>query len=228
MAGHRIKSGKLWAFIGRSRSGKTQAAEQQIRKIPCVLIWDIEEQYTVTHRARTQAELVTLVKHCAGKRCRIGYTGRLEDFNFFCKVAFWFARRCGELGKPSGVVFEETADVTTPAKAPEHYGIILRRGLKYGVSLFAITQRPAESDKTAIGNSSVVHVCALKLPSDRAFVSKLTGVPLDVITDLEFDQDSGRFGYVTVDDNKGTYQRGLLTFQGNKPKFAALGPPVKL
>lgn len=223
-----VKSGKLMSFIGRSRSGKTKAAEREIAKIASVLIWDIEEQYTVTHRAKSQAELVRLVKHCAGKKCRIGYTGKLEDFGFFCKTAFWFARRCGEMGKQSGVVFEETADVTTPAKAPEHYGILLRRGLKYGVTLIAITQRPAESDKTSIGNGSIVHICALKLPSDRAYAAKLTGVPLDVIAGLEFNQDDGRFGYIVVDDNKASYQCGLLTYHNNKPRFTPQGKQIPL
>ena len=214
-----IKSGKLYVLCGRSRSGKTQKALQLIKKLPCVLVWDVEEQYNVTHRAYSQYQLVELVKKCAGKKCVIGFTGQLSDFNFFCKVAFWFVRKCGELGKRSGVVLEETADVTSPSKAPEHYGVLLRRSLKYGADLFAITQRPAESDKTSVGNASVVHVCALKLPRDREYIAKMTGVSLDVINGLRFDQDSGVFEYVTVDDNSASYDLGELTFHGSKPKF---------
>ncbi len=220
MAVPKIKSGKLFALVGRSRSGKTQKALALIQGIPCVLVWDVEEQYeNVTHRATSQGQLVKLVKQCAGKRAVIGFTGNLSDFNFFCKTAFWFVRKCGEMGKKSGVVFEETADVTSPNKAPEHYGIILRRGLKYGCDLFAITQRPAESDKTSVGNASIVHICAIKLPIDRKYMSDMTGVPLERIRGLVADQDNGKFDYLTVDDNSSTYDAGQLTFPNNKPKF---------
>ncbi len=219
MAVPKIQSGKLYALAGRSRSGKTQKALELIKKIPSVLIWDVEEQYSVTHRATSQAQLLKLVKQCAGKKCVIGFTGGLSDFNYFCKVAFWFVRKCGEMGKKSGVVFEETADVTNPQKAPENYGIILRRGLKYGCDLFAITQRPAESDKTAVGNASVVHVCTMNLPSDRKYMAAMTGVPLCDVAAMRADQDAGRFDYITVDTNRATYRKGVLTFPAGKPKF---------
>ncbi|GAA6152549.1 hypothetical protein [Pseudoteredinibacter isoporae] len=215
-----IKSGKLYALIGRSRSGKTQKALDLIKDIPCLLIWDVEEQYSqVTHRARSLPELTKYIELCAGKKAVIGYTGSLGDFNGFCKRAFWFIRKCGEQGVKSGVVLEETADVTNPSKAPEWYGILLRRGLKYGPDIFAITQRPAESDKTSVGNASIVHLCALKLPSDRDYMMRMTGLPLDLIKGLKADQDNGKFDFVTIDDNSSTYDLGQLTFSGNKPKF---------
>lgn len=215
----KLKSGKLYALIGRSRSGKTQKALELIKQIPCVLIWDVEQQYEVTHRATSQKQLLELVQSLAGKKCVIGYTGPLSDFNFFCKAAFWLVRRCYQLNVKSGVVFEETADVTNPSKAPEYYGILLRRALKYGPDLFAITQRPAESDKTSVGNASVVHLCALKLPSDKDYMARMTGLPLELINGLRSDQDNGVFDFVTIDDNSHTYDMGKLTFPGNRPKF---------
>ncbi len=225
----KVKSGKLIALVGRSRSGKTQKAISLIKQIPCVMIWDVEGQYeNVTHRATNQRELAALVKACAGKKAVIGYTGRLSDFNYFCKAAFIYVRLCGVMGKKSGVVFEETADVTSPAKAPEHYGVILRRGLKYGCDLFAITQRPAESDKTSVGNASIIHICAMNIPSDKKYMANMSGVPLAVVDGLRADQDNSCFSYVTVDTNRAAYDLGELTFVNDKPVFRDLKRKIPL
>lgn len=223
-----MKSGKLMALIGASRSGKTQKALQELKRHKLVMIWDVEGQYKATHRATNRRDLWRLVKACAGKRATIAYTGSLSDFSFFCRCAWWWIRANYQAGKPCAVVFEETADVTSPAKAPNDYGVILRRALKYGVDLFAITQRPAESDKTAIGNASIVHVCRMQLPSDRKSVSQMTGIPLKDIEALRADQDQGLFDYITVDTGKGLAQKGRLSFPRNKPVFKSIGEPVPL
>lgn len=149
----------------------------------------------------------------------IAYTGKLSEFNDFCRVAFWWVRRCAQLDRQSAVVVEETSDVTSPGKAPEYWGILLRRGLKYGADIFAISQRPAESDKTAVGNASVVHICRMNTQRDRRYLEGMTGVPLAAIQALRADQDAGRFDYITVDTGRGFYQSGRLTFPGGKPKF---------
>ncbi len=225
-----VRSGVLWAVVGRSRSGKTVRVLREIQRHRCVLIWDVEGQYTATHRARTPAELWPIVKACAGKKATIAYTGALGDFDQFCKMAFYYVQRCCAAGQQSAVVFEETADVTNPGKAPEHYGIFIRRSLKYGVDVFAITQRPAESDKTSIGNASIVYVCALKLPRDRKSVAELTGIPLQAINGLVADQAKSQFDFILQSDHHGgNYQRGRLIFTSeNRPRFTLKGPKIPL
>ena len=224
-----IKSGKLTAIIGSSRSGKTQFALDQLKPFKFVLIWDVEEQYKCTYRVRNRIDLFNLICVRIGKKCpkkaeRIAYTGSLNDFNTFCQFAFWWVRKMGGYGEQTAIVFEETADVTSPAKAPEHYGILLRRSLKYGVHLFCITQRPAESDKTSIGNASIVHVCRLSLPRDRKFAADATGIDREIINDLRADQDKGHFDYVTADMGRGHYSLGYLNFKNQKPIFKSLSP----
>lgn len=224
-----IKSGKLTAIIGSSRSGKTQYALEQLKAFKYVLIWDIEEQYQCTYRVRNRLDLFNLIckriaKKSPKKAERIAYTGSLNDFNTFCQFAFWWVRKMGDYGKETAIVFEETADVTSPAKAPEHYGILLRRSLKYGVSLFCITQRPAESDKTSIGNASIIHVCRLSLPRDRKFASDATGIDRGLINELRADQDNSRFDYITADMGRGSYSVGYLNFKNKKPVFKTLSP----
>lgn len=72
-----------------------------------------------------------------------------ENFDFFCRVAYAWG--------DCTVVAEELADVTTPGKAPPGWGDVLRKGRAYGLKVYGLTQRPAESDKTIIGNATLIH-----------------------------------------------------------------------
>ncbi len=213
----KLKSGKLAAVIGSSRSGKSQYVNSQIRAEPRVMIWDIKGEYTGIPRATNRAELIAMVKRRAPK---IVYTPNfIADFDYFCKSAqVWVKSNC-LAGNRTVLVFEETADVTSPAKAPESYGIILRRFLSYGVDIYAITQRPAESDKTAVGNASIVRICRMQLDRDRKAVARDTGIPLSAIESLNADQDASKFDYLHADTGVGKYHSGQLTFSSGKAVF---------
>src|SRR5438046_580160 len=71
-------------------------------------------------------------------------------FDFFCKIV-WFTGRCLTL-------VDELADVTPIGKAVGWWGSIVRKGRHRGVHIAAGAQRPAEVDKTIIGNSTRI-VC---------------------------------------------------------------------
>lgn len=215
-----IKSGRLTAAIGSSRSGKTQYVTNQIKGQNRVLIWDIKGEYPAKYRARSPAQLMKMVKALAGKPGVIAYTAnKLSEFNFFCRLAQSWVKSHYVIGKNCVLIFEETADVTSPGKAPEDYGVILRRYLSYGVDIYAITQRPAESDKTAVGNASIIRVCRLQLARDRKSVASDTGLPLSVIESLKADQEKGHFDYLHADTGRGIWLGGCLTFPKGKPKF---------
>ena len=222
----KVKSGKLTAAIGASRSGKSQFVMNDIRGASRLMVWDVKgdpEEYGALGcvRARNRAQLVALIKRFAGKPGKIAYTtDRMDDFDFFCRCVQTWVKSQYQAGQRCAVVFEETADVTTPAKAPDSYGIILRRYLSLGADLYAITQRPAESDKTAVGNASVVRVCRLQLARDRKAAASDTGLPFEEINSLRADQDKGEFDYLTVDTGRGFWWRGQLTFPNGKPKFS--------
>ena len=224
-----IESGKLMVLVGASRSGKTKKALQMLKPHKLVLIWDVEGQYeNIDYRAKSLGALWQMLRQTAGKRAVIAYTGKLSEFNGFCELAFWWVRANSVAGKKCAVVFEETSDVTNPGKAPEHYGIILRRGLKYGADLLAISQRPAESDKTAIGNASMVHVCRLQLSRDKKYMADMTGLNVKDLEALRADQDLSLFDYITVDTGRGEYQKGRLSFRGDKAIFKTIGVKVSL
>jgi hypothetical protein len=45
-------------------------------------------------------------------------------------------------------------------------------GLGFGCQIYAITQRPQESDKTAYGNATVLHCHQLANPADCRYVAR--------------------------------------------------------
>lgn len=216
-----MRAGKLTAAIGASRSGKSAFVQSETAKARRLLVWDVKGEYAaVDYRPQTRAELVQCLKHCAGKPGRIAYVPpQLGDFSFFCRAAAVWIKSQYAARQPCALIFEETADVTSPGKAPAEYGILLRRYLAYGVDIYAVTQRPAESDKTSIGNASRVHICRMATARDRRAVAGDTGVPLAVLESLRADQDAGVFDYVAADTGRGVWSPGVLTFYITGPRF---------
>jgi hypothetical protein len=216
----KVKSGEITAVIGASRGGKSQYVFKEIASEKRLLVWDVADEYPTTIKARTQRELINALKNTLGKPGRISFVGRgKSDFDFFCRVAQTWVLAQYQSANSCSLVFEETADVTNPTKAPENYGIILRRFLRYGVNIYAITQRPAESDKTAIGNASIIHCTRLKRENDRKSVANDSSIPLDELTALVSDREAGRFEYIHALPDLGTWKKGALTFVNNRAKF---------
>lgn len=201
-----MADGTLTVAVGASRSGKTAWVKQELARQPGrVLVWDVEGQYAAEGYTAARSPLA-LVQAAANSSLRkIAFVPpSLEAFPFFCKVAWVFARTAGH----KALVVEELADVTTPAKAPDAWGIIVRRALKYDCDIYAITQRPAESDKTIMGNAGVIHCCGVQRAKDRAYMAAEMDLPLTEIASL----DRSRLEYVHKDQRSGQWQRGALKF----------------
>jgi hypothetical protein len=172
--------------IGASRSGKSAWVIQQVAAAPRLLLWDYKGEHR-RYRCRlisTFAELHAcslpgaeperLAFHCLGMSDR-----RL--FASFCGFAFVWLR--GAIGT---LVLEETASVTSPGKAATAYGDVLRMGLGWGCDIYAITQRPQESDKTAYGNATVLHCHQLGNPGDCRYVARnFMPVPIEQLEALK-------------------------------------------
>lgn len=129
----------------------------------------------------------------SGAPMRIGYIGPHELvemkgntrrvvplFPIFCQLA-WVWMRCK---RARVLVVEELADVTSPGKAPAAWGDIVRKGRHEGGSIYALTQRPTESDKTIAGNADVIHTGRLSFPGDRKTLAEYLDVPVADITAL--------------------------------------------
>ncbi len=178
------QDGKLIVVAGASRSGKTAWVKKQIKGHHRVMAWDPEAQWcelpgfvTVT----TKAELVAICQKKGPLKVAFVAGGNLADaFDCWAACVQYAGRYCG----PLVAIAEELADVTTPAKAPGHWGILLRRGLKRGITIYAISQRWAEADKTAMGNASAFVIFRQATGPDAAYMARYTRVPVEEINAL--------------------------------------------
>ena len=185
--------GELGVYTGASRQGKTAALKQKVRKHGRVIVWSVKEtvdkyaaNWPDAKIARNLGALKAhLMQRCSAKRERIIYVPEsLADFEGWAKLAYAWGN-CGHANRlQTTTIAEELADVTTPAKAPESWGVLVRQGLGYGINIYAVTQRPAESDKTIMGNATYIHAHYVQRANDRAYIAREMDVDPEAINAL--------------------------------------------
>lgn len=198
--------GRLVVVAGASRSGKTAWTMRQVRAAPRVLVWDVEAQWCELRgfrRLTGARELLAAVKLAGPARLAYvpGHGDIRKQFDLWAGAAWYW----GRYGGPCFVVAEELADVTSQAKAPGNWGILLRRGLKRGISIYAISQRWAEADKTAVGNASEFVCFRMASGDDISYMSRKTRIPAGELAEL------APLDYVRLTVT-GDYERGRLRF----------------
>jgi hypothetical protein len=187
--GMKTIDGKLYVIAGASRSGKTAWVRQQVAKVRRVIAWDIEAQWADVRgfeKVTSRVGLLAAVGRRGGLKIAYVAGGNIQDeFNFWAGCVQY----AGRYVEPVAAIAEELADVTTPAKAPGNWGVLLRRGLKRGVSIYAISQRWSEADKTAVGNASEFVIFRQSSGDDVRYLSRKTRVPeseIDGLKPLEY------------------------------------------
>lgn len=195
--------GRLYVIAGASRSGKTWWTSKAVKRARRVLAWDPEDQWAQLPgwtKVTTKAALLAAAQRKGPQRVAYVAGGDLKaQFDFWCGCVMY----AGRYVEPLDCISEELADVTTPSKAPGNWGILLRRGLKRGINIFAISQRWAEADKTAIGNATE-YVCFSMGGDDIDYMARKTRIPvaeLEALKPLEF---------VKIDRLTKEIQRGKL------------------
>lgn len=200
------QDGRLIVIGGASRSGKTAWVKKQVAKVQRITAWDPEDQWAQLPgwtKATTRKQLAEALTKPG--RVKVAYVagGKLQDeFNFWAECVMY----SGRYVQPLDCIAEELADVTTPGKAPDKWGILVRRGLKRGITIYAISQRWAEADKTAVGNASRFVLFRQSSGDDITYLAKKTRVAyadLDGLQQLEFVEKCA----IT-----GTQSRGKLRF----------------
>lgn len=192
MRSHR--DGRLTVVVGASRSGKTQYVLHRIARVPRLLVWDPKDEYSAALSGMGRCDPAAFAQWCTETRIdlRVACIPRAArtDFELFCRAAWHYARfsRRGTV-----LVVEELADVSHAGKAPDAWGTIIRQALGYGVDVFAITQRPQESDKTALGNASTVVCCRLARARDRDYMAQELDCDVAKIAALGADATGGAF-----------------------------------
>lgn len=181
----KTKDGELFVIAGASRSGKTWWTSKKAGKARRVVAWDVEAQWCDLpgwQKITNGRDLFNVMtKHKGpGKFAYVAGGNLKTEFDKFCAMAMYWARYLG----PCSIILEEVADVSTPAKAPDNYGVLLRRGLKRGATIYAISQRWAEADKTAIGNASKF-VIFRTIGDDTAYMARKTSAPVEKLSGLK-------------------------------------------
>lgn len=198
--------GRLYVIGGASRSGKTAWTVRHTEKLGRVIAWDVEDQWSKLKGWKRVTRRTELIAECCKPgKYRIAYVpaGDLSaEFDFWAGSVMYAGRFIG----PVACIAEELADVTNPSKATGKWGILLRRGLKRGITIYALSQRWSEADKTAIGNASDFVLFRLSSADDVRYLSRKTRVPeseLNGLAPLEF---------VKFDALTGGIERGKLKF----------------
>lgn len=208
------QDGKLIVIAGKSRSGKTAYVARDVKGEPRIIAWDPEDQWSqikgfkriTSKRALYQA----VQKGGAAKLAYVAGGDLAEQFNFWAGCAYHWGRYFGGCV----VIGEELADVTSPSKACGNWGILLRRGLKRNITIYPISQRWAEADKTALGNPSEI-VCFSMMPMDVRYMASKTGInegELAAIKKIETDT-TVTLPYIRLFVDSGDVEKNKLQFK---------------
>lgn len=177
--------GRLIVIGGASRSGKTAYTARRVKADRRVIAWDPEDQWSRLpgwRRITRRAELLQALQ--TPGRIQAGYVAGGElapEFDFWAGCVMYAGRYIA----PITAIAEELADVTTPAKAPGNWGILLRRGLKRGITIYAISQRWAEADKTAFGNASEFVLFMQASADDERYLARKTRADPEALAALK-------------------------------------------
>jgi len=206
------KAPPLVAVIGARKTRKTTQVKDWLKKTPPrrLLIWDPigGVQFGYDAVGTVFDDRTKLIDYVGARPsfAVVFHPGKLstyeEKFNWFCLLA-------SEL-KNLTVVVDELADVTSPSWAPDAWREITRKGGNYGIASFGITQRPAEVDKTFLGNCSFIHC---RRCNDEASIRTMAGylrlpyADVAALTGYEFYERNMDTGQVRRVPAKPTYVR---------------------
>ncbi|GAA5133111.1 ATP-binding protein [Thalassotalea piscium] len=166
---------------GNSGTGKSANIKVKLSHCERAIIFDPDDEYHTEKgviRVESPNQLIALLKANANSSLKVAFVAEgLKAFEFWANAAFAW--------KNCLAIAEEIADVTTAAKAPPCWGKLIRRGRKYGITICAVTQRPAEADKTILSNAAFIRTGALGRLNDRQAVAKEIDIHYDEIARLK-------------------------------------------
>ncbi|WCE31106.1 DUF87 domain-containing protein [Vibrio sp. SCSIO 43137] len=194
--------------IGASGSGKSYQVKQRIKSFKRVLIWDPDDEYGAMPGIKTTHLASELMDFIASGDGIYRFVPKTMDSKMLCKC-FGFISLAAFVWGKCAFVGEEIADVTSASKAASGWGVVLRRGRKRGVTVFAVTQRPAEADKTVFTQAAKIWSGRLDGEGDIARVAANMRIDPQLISslgELEFFELDRRTGEL-----KGGYKgKGII------------------
>lgn len=199
-------------ICGTTGAGKSSHVKRAIDKAPRVAVFDPDDEYGdqpgFVRVTSARQFLDYLYRNPAG-RLKIAFVSEgAGAFDFWCNAVFAWGHCVA--------VAEEIADVTTPAKAPPAWGRLLRRGRKRDIKVMAVTQRPAEADKTALSQAAIIRTGLLGRDADRVSVAREMNINPDELAGLV------QLDWVAFKRADLSVTKGNLTHQ----RVETLRPPV--
>jgi hypothetical protein len=212
------------AAFGATGTGKTAWVKQQIARMkPArLLVWDFKHDPGLDDMGKPFDDLGAMIRASTGARFQHRY--RVDhgkdvqaQFELFCLLAW---------SVPGEVLMfvDELPEVTKANRAPPAWRRCVNVGREHRVgavlarfSIIAAGQRPAECDKSFIGNCDVIHTGRLADAADATKMARSFGLkPFDLqnLPNLHW--------YEKRADTPGV-QSGVLSFRKNAAKNAALG-----
>ena len=189
------------AVFGGSGTGKSYYVKTRVKQWNRALIWDPDDEYGDIPNIRTCTKASQVIELMSAGDARIRFVPQAMDsktlekcFEFMSLAAFIWTQ-CLYVG-------EELADVTTPSKAANGWGTVLRRGRKRGVKVMGVSQRPAESDKTIFTQAKTIRCGRLDGEGDIARIAANMRVPKEMISQL------GELQYLELDRPTGVLKAG--------------------
>ena len=189
---------------GARGSGKTSWLKQYARGFGRVLVWSpVEESddYAGVLGAGLCTDILSFLTAASGGARRLVYAPPYPTpavFDVWCKVVY-------RVGTCLALV-DELADVTPIGKAFGWWGALLRKGRHRRISIAGGAQRPAEIDKTILGNSTRLIVFRLARVTDRRLMADELGVDRDVLDALHPLQ------FLDCDRLTGSFHRSKIVF----------------
>ena len=202
------EDGRLVILSGKSRSGKTAYTVKAVANDKRIIAWDVEDQWSQLRgwrRITSAKDLLDAIDYHGNARIAFVPQGAdlAKQFDFVAGCALYWGRYHGACT----FIAEELADVTTTAKAPGNWGLLLRRGLKRGITIYAISQRWQEADKTAIGNASEIVCFCMSTSLNIGYMARNTRISVDRLNALI------PLEYLKFDVSTGEVTAGKLTFR---------------
>lgn len=202
----KTEDGRLIVVGGATRCGKSTKVKALVSKDRRISCWDPEAQWcelpgwvkVTTRRALAEA----LNRPGLMKVAYVVEKNLKEEFDYWAKATFHAGRYVGGLT----AIGEELADVTQPGKAPDGWGILVRRGLKRAITIYAISQRWSEADKTAFGNATAYILFRQSSGDDIKYLARKATIPVEELTGLQ------QFEFIEKCAITGTTSKGKLRF----------------
>jgi len=189
-----------------TRSGKTADVLQRTANDARLLIYDFPGRDwpgANCERIEGLAALSDRILAAGDGPARISYRGELtsKHFGIWSSLALAWAEDA-----PLTVVAEELADVVHPGKAVTGWRQLVSGGLAYGLTIYGITQRIQETDKSIFGNATTLRVFRTGQADDSLYIARRSGIDVAAIEALN------KLEYIEKDRDSGEIFSGKVTF----------------